>query len=226
MNSLPSPAFQASLAEKYRPRTWADVVGQDKLVKRLQSAAERGALAGRAYWFNGSSGTGKSSLAEIIASEVSSKDCTFDVDADSLSTEVLEGWIDKAYAGRSLFGGYCFIVNEAHGLRATTIRRLLQVTDSGKIPPWVTWIFTTTNDGEEKLFGGTEDPGPLLSRCQECALNRKATDAIAERVREIAVKEGLDGRPPAHYKRLAMDKRQNMRAMLQAVESGWGKDGD
>ncbi len=37
-----------NLADKYRPTTWADVVGQDQIVTRLRSLAYRGVLAGRA----------------------------------------------------------------------------------------------------------------------------------------------------------------------------------
>src|SRR5438552_4147684 len=55
-----------SLFERFRPATFADVVGQDKAVARLQSLAQRG-IAGRAYWFAGLSGTGKTTLARIVA---------------------------------------------------------------------------------------------------------------------------------------------------------------
>ena len=48
------------LTEQYRPRTWGDVVGQDKIVQRVRALSKRG-LAGRAYWLSGQSGTGKSS---------------------------------------------------------------------------------------------------------------------------------------------------------------------
>ena len=47
------------LAEKYRPKTWQDVIGQDKAISRNQQLAKRG-LAGRAYWLSGASGTAKS----------------------------------------------------------------------------------------------------------------------------------------------------------------------
>jgi DNA-binding NtrC family response regulator len=50
------------LTEKYRPATWSDVVGQDKIVGRIRQLAQRG-LAGRAYWITGQSGTGKTTIA-------------------------------------------------------------------------------------------------------------------------------------------------------------------
>ena len=40
------------LHEQYRPTKWSDVVGQDKIVARIQALAKRG-LAGRAFWLSG-----------------------------------------------------------------------------------------------------------------------------------------------------------------------------
>src|SRR5436305_2019367 len=47
------------LAEKYRPQSWADVVGQQKVIDRLLALAARGGLAGRAYWLSGQRRTGQ-----------------------------------------------------------------------------------------------------------------------------------------------------------------------
>ena len=46
------------LTEQYRPRTFDDVVGQDKIIQRIKGLAKRG-LAGRAYWLSGQSGTAR-----------------------------------------------------------------------------------------------------------------------------------------------------------------------
>ena len=46
------------LFEKYRPRTWADVIGQEKIGRRIDVLRRRG-LGGRAYWITGASGTGR-----------------------------------------------------------------------------------------------------------------------------------------------------------------------
>jgi DNA polymerase III gamma/tau subunit len=58
------------LAERYRPATWDEVVGQEKVVARLRALSARGGLAGRAYWLSGQSGTGKTTIARLIAQEV------------------------------------------------------------------------------------------------------------------------------------------------------------
>ena len=56
------------LYEQYRPTTWAEIVGQDKVIARIEHLRLRG-LAGRAYWIAGQSGTGKTTIARLLASE-------------------------------------------------------------------------------------------------------------------------------------------------------------
>jgi len=60
------------LHEQHRPRNWSDVVGQDKVVARIEGLRKRG-LAGRAYWISGQSGTGKTTIARLIATEVANE---------------------------------------------------------------------------------------------------------------------------------------------------------
>ena len=68
------------LHEQYRPTTWDDVAGQDKAIAKVRIVARRG-LGGRAFWIAGQSGTGKSSIARLIASELASNLCTEELDA-------------------------------------------------------------------------------------------------------------------------------------------------
>src|SRR5262249_12646170 len=78
----------APLAELFRPATWGDVVGQDKVVNRIQTLAKRG-LAGRAYWISGQSGTGKTSIARLLGLEVADELLIREVDAASLTVAAL-----------------------------------------------------------------------------------------------------------------------------------------
>ena len=78
-----------NLADKYRPTTWGDVVGQEKIVSRLRTLAQRGTLAGRAFWISGQSGTGKTTIARLIAQEVADPFMVAEVDAAALSVAEL-----------------------------------------------------------------------------------------------------------------------------------------
>jgi DNA polymerase-3 subunit gamma/tau len=57
---------QTSLYRKYRPRTFDEIIGQDQIVKVLRGSLDLGNIS-HAYVFAGSRGTGKTSIARIIA---------------------------------------------------------------------------------------------------------------------------------------------------------------
>jgi hypothetical protein len=122
-------------------------------------------------------------------------------------------------------GGRALIVNEAHGLRKDTIRALLVLLEA--LPAHAVVIFTTTNEGQEGLFEEQIDAGPLLSRCLPLPLSRRdLAHAFAERAKQIAEREGLNGRGLEQYIRLVQKHRQNLRAVLQEIESGAMLAGD
>jgi len=210
----------AQLCEKYRPRQWAEVLGQEKVCKRLSALEDRAGLSGRAYWISGGSGTGKTTLARIIAAKVADEFSVEEFDSSELTADRIRA-IRDSWESRALFGpgGRAYIVNEAHGLRADAIRRLLVLIEG--IPPHCVFVFTTTAQGQADLFESQLDASPLLSRCIVLELaQRDLAGAFAARALEIARAEGLDGKELPEYVKLVRRCKNNMRAVLQEIDSG------
>jgi len=203
------------LDEKYRPRTFDDVCGQDKAVSVLQ----RVDCSGRGIYITGKSGTGKTTLALLIAQKVACPEGITELTGRELTVNRLRDWYLTAKQAPGIFGGYALIVNESHGMSKPVIEVLLNVLEA--LPDWAVIIFTTTKEGAE-LFEDTQiDSGPFASRCLRIELaQRGITSALAERLQNIARKENLDGKPIESYVQLLRDKRNNMRACLNFIESG------
>src|SRR5437899_9676884 len=179
-----------NLPEQYRPQTWGEVIGQSKVIETIDRLRHRG-LTGRAYFLSGASGTGKSTIALLLAREVADEVCVEEYDAGEITGPMVRE-IERRLAVRGLGkGGRAVIINEAHGLRPEAIRALLVALE--RIPSHAMWCFTTTAEGKETLFE-KEDSSPLLSRCLRLDLARRdLAKPFAERAREIAQAEGLGG---------------------------------
>jgi len=205
-----------SLFEELRPRTWGDVCGQHEALAKIKTLRPRG-FGGRAFWISGPSGTGKSTIARLLAAEIADTWGTFEEDAKQLTPKEVEE-IERRYRLRAMGkGGWGIIVNEAHGLSRPCVTHLLTVLE--RIPRHVMWIFTTTDAGLLKLCDGCLDAHPLLSRCT--ILNTKVNEiAFANVAHHAARTSGLDGAPFAAYLGLVRECKGNLRAVLGEVEAG------
>jgi len=213
------------LYEQYRPRTLDDVTGQGEAVDKIRAVSARG--WNRVFWIVGSSGTGKTTLARIIADTASHRAYRMEMDAADLSIDKIR-WIEDCCKYGALGEGgqpclHSFIVNEAHCLRGPILARLNTTLELPTVMKNSVWVFTTTTAGERKLFDADEiERVPFGSRTIPVRLkaNEQVTLDFAIRAKRIAEQEKLDGRPLEDYVALVRKHNHNMREVLQAVDAG------
>ncbi len=204
------------LHEDYRPREFSELVGQDKAISRVRRIIDRPSFAGDCFWIAGPSGTGKTTLAWIIARQFCSDINIMELDGEACTIDAVR----KASEGMhytALGGGMrAWVVNEAQAMTPKAVQAWLTVLD--KLPAKVLVIFTTTEDSAD-LFGQYDVP--FRSRCKSVAFtNQGLAPHFAKRAREIAAAEELDGKPESAYLRLVQRCKNNMRAVLQEIEAG------
>ena len=208
------------LSEAYRPKDWDDVIGQNEAVQRIRTIARRG-YGGRSWWITGKSSIGKTTIAMLIAAEISDEFNIVELDAATMVPHTVTR-VERECAtfGMGCKTGRAVLINEAHALAQGTRRQLLLTLE--RIPNHVAWIFTTTaGNDQQKLFKDATDAEALVSRCSVIKLTSTGvTEAYAQHVKEIAQREGLDGKPIEAYEKLARETNRNLRAMISRVEAG------
>ncbi len=204
--------------EKYRPKSFDDVIGQDRVISLLKIMADKNDFGGRAFWITGNSGTGKSSIATLIAACLASNFTTFETTGRELTVSDLRNY-PQYWRSRAITGdGWALIVNESHGLNRPIIEVLLNMLE--KLPDHVVIIFTTTNDGND-IFEEQLDLSPFASRCISLKLtSRNLCEPFAIKAKQVAELENLDGRPIEDYVKLMKQCRNNLRQAYREIESG------
>jgi len=217
------------LYERYRPKTWDEVVGQDRIIQELAFLADRGDLLGQVFWITANGGQGKTTIARLLADEVAVPVCQWEEDAQDVTLEVVRQWEDKCQGkpmpvGKDPRRAYAFTVNEAHTLSIRVINRLKTALER----PWVqdnsVWCFTTTiaEQAQRGLFDEDKTGSPFLSRAHELVLNHgeDVELSFAIRAQKIAQAEKLDGKSISAYVRLIRDCDGNLRKALQRIARG------
>ena len=226
------PEQQRSLYRRHRPRTFAEVVGQEPVVRTLRNAVERGKVH-HAYLFVGSRGTGKTSMAKILAACVNcSRDPThptvepcgqcescvsiarassldvIEMDAASNNSvdDIRELRESVAYApvsGRRKV----YILDEAHMLSTAAWNAFLKTLEEP--PPNTVFVLATTE--------ANKVPATVVDRCHRFDFHRPTVEQIASVIRRVAEAESFEI-PPAAVAALARSATGSFRDALGTLE--------
>jgi DNA polymerase III subunit gamma/tau len=202
------------LARKYRPSTFAGLIGQEAMVRTLTNAITTGRIA-HAFILTGVRGVGKTTTARVLARALNCvgldgkggpttepcgqcEHCR--AIAEDRHVDVME--MDAASRTgvddiRELTEGVrykpvsarfkIYIIDEVHMLSKNAFNALLKTLEEP--PPDVIFIFATTEIHKV--------PITVLSRCQRFSLRRLPTELLASHYREIAAAEGVKAEPAA-----------------------------
>jgi DNA polymerase-3 subunit gamma/tau len=228
------------LARKWRPRTFAELVGQEHVVRALENALAQRRLH-HAYLFTGTRGVGKTTLARIVAKALNCESgvtatpcgrcaaCTeidagrfvdlLELDAASNTQvdnmrELLENALYAPTAGRYKV----YIIDEVHMLSRSAFNAMLKTLEEP--PQHVQFILATTEP--QKV------PVTVLSRCLQFNLKLIPQSQISGRLQQILEAEGVRYEPAA-LPLLARAAQGSMRDALslldQAIAHGGGSVG-
>ena len=203
------------LYEKYRPQNLSEFIGQDKVKKQVSALMARSGWDRDALFISGPSGTGKTTLGWIIAHQVASDLFINELDGDKCNVEAVRD-LEQTLSLIAPDSWRVVIVNEAHAMSSKTVQAWLTLLE--RLPKHTLIIFTTTECLQEDLFNGFS--GPFSSRCKVFAFtNQGLAQLFAQRAKQIALAENLDGRPDHAYLRLVQECKNNFRQVLQRVDA-------
>ena len=199
------------LHHKYRPQTFADLVGQEAIATTLTNAIRTSKIA-PAYLFTGPRGTGKTSSARILAKSLNclksdkptEQPCgvclvckgiangsaldVIEIDAASnTGVENIRELIERAQFAPVQCRYKVYVIDECHMLSVSAFNALLKTLEEP--PAQVVFILATT-DPQRVL-------PTIISRCQRFDFRRIAIDAMVKHLRKIAFKEHINITPEA-----------------------------
>jgi DNA polymerase III subunit gamma/tau len=203
----------AALARKYRPRVFAELIGQEAMVRTLRNAFAAGRIA-QAYMLTGVRGVGKTTTARLIARALNYEapgvsGPTLDMDGEGVHCRaILESrhldvvemdaashtgiddireLIDSAHYKPNTARYKVYIIDEVHMLSKQAFNGLLKTLEEP--PEHVKFIFATTE--VRKV------PVTVLSRCQRFDLKRIDSGELIEHLARVAAQEGSSAEPGA-----------------------------
>lgn len=198
-----------ALYRKFRPDNFDDVKGQDHIVTTLTNQIKANRI-GHAYLFCGTRGTGKTTVAKILAKAVNCEhpvngspcnECAMCkaiqagtamnvIEIDAASNNGVDNIreIREEVAYRPTEGKYkVYIIDEVHMLSTGAFNALLKTLEEP--PSYVIFILATTE--AHKI------PITILSRCQRYDFHRISIDTIAARLSELLTAEGVEAEEKA-----------------------------
>ncbi len=198
-----------ALYRKARPKTFDEVRGQDHIVTTLRNQIKTGRLQ-HAYLFCGTRGTGKTSVAKLLARavncehpengspcnacetcrEINENNSMNVIEIDAASNNGVDNIreIIEEVQYRPTKGKYkVYIIDEVHMLSQGAFNALLKTLEEP--PSYVIFILATTE--------AAKIPVTILSRCQRYDFHRIGTDTIVERMRELTEWEGIEAEEKA-----------------------------
>jgi DNA polymerase-3 subunit gamma/tau len=167
------------LRTKWRPKTFEEVVGQEALVRSLTASLK--AKNCHCYLLSGSAGTGKSTIARLIAKEVGCKPNNYtEINAaDVTGVDAMRALIETSIYSGIGGGSKVIVLDEIHRLSASAFSVLLKPTED--TPKHVYWVFCTTDPGKI--------PKANLTRCTQYETKPVDSETMCDWLTNIAKQE-------------------------------------